>query len=90
MDRDIRELALLKFREELFLKELEQYRRNLTGEYESILPYVGDEKGRYSEEKTCVVVGGLSENLRIIRASEGEFTRKQLREGGNFEYSVMG
>ena len=90
MDRDIRELALLKFREELFLKELEQYRRNLTGEYESILPYVRDEKGRYSEEKTCAVVGELSENIRIIRAYVGEMTRKKLREEGKSEEDVMG
>ena len=42
-------IALLKFREKLFLEEMEQYRAGLTGEYESILPYVRDGDGRYRQ-----------------------------------------
>ena len=47
-----KEIEMMEFRERLFLEQVEQYRAAVTGEQESILPFVRDENGVYSEEKT--------------------------------------
>ena len=46
-----KEIEMMEFREKLFLEQVEQYRAAVTGEQESILPFVRDENGVYSEEK---------------------------------------
>lgn len=85
MKKETKDLALLKFREKLFLEELEQYKIALTGEYESILPYVRDEKGHYSEEKTCALIEELSGYVRIYREYEAQMRRQELLEKGMSE-----
>lgn len=60
-----KEIEMMEFREKLFLEQVEQYRAAVTGEQESILPFVQDEKGNYSEEKTWEFVDELTKCAKI-------------------------
>lgn len=81
-------IALLKFREKLFLEEMEQYRAGLTGEYESILPYVRDDDGRYSEKKTCELIDELTDYARLYRKYESEEYLQKLEESGRSDEEI--
>ena len=54
-----KEIEMMEFREKLFLEQVEQYRAAVTGEQESILPFVRDENGVYSEEKAWKLIDEL-------------------------------
>ena len=82
------DIALLKFREKLFLEEMEQYRAGLTGEYESILPYVRDEDGRYSEKKTCELIDELTDYARLYRRYESEEYRQKVERSGRSDEEI--
>lgn len=58
---DSKKISIIEFREKLLMEELEKYRTAITGERESILPYIRDENGRYSESKTWEFIDELTE-----------------------------
>lgn len=60
-----KEIEMMEFREKLFLEQVEQYRAVVTGEQESILPFVQDENGNYSEEKTWKFIEELTKCAKI-------------------------
>ena len=75
------DISLMEFREKLFREEIERYTAAITGERESILPFVRDESGRYSEEKTWDFIRELTHCAYIY----WEYSKEQLRQAERAE-----
>lgn len=81
-------LSLLAFREELFQEELEHCARLLNGEEASLLPFVRDARGTYSEANTLATVRELADcallwwnhGRRKIRASSRSEEERQMNQ----------
>ena len=88
--QNIKRIALLKFREKLMAEELEQYRIHLTGEYESILPYIRDGEGHYSPEKTEEVIEELVGYVRLYHEYEADCSLREQEEMYGREWTEAG
>ena len=78
-----KEIEMMEFREKLFLEQVEQYRAAVTGEQESILPFVRDENGVYSEEKAWNLIEEL------IKCSEVYFQYMNQRRDSEKEEEFL-
>lgn len=84
---DSKYISIMEFREKLIMEELEQYAKTLTGEGESILPFIRDENGNYSEEKTWKFIGELTEYAHVYWEYYQECQRQSYRENSSFSES---
>ena len=71
-------------------EELEQYRIHLTGEYESILPYIRDGEGHYSPEKTEEVIEELVGYVRLYHEYEADCSLREQEEMYGREWTEAG
>ena len=78
-----KEIEMMEFREKLFLEQVEQYRAAVTGEQESILPFVRDENGVYSEEKAWNLIE------KLIKCSEVYFQYMNQRRDSEKEEEFL-
>ncbi len=80
MKFDSKKISIIELREKLLMEELEKYVADITGERESILPYVRGGDGRYSESKTWEFIRELTECAYIYEEYCKENMRKECRE----------
>ncbi|MCI7812953.1 MAG: hypothetical protein SO016_13105 [Lachnospiraceae bacterium] len=80
-----KEISMIEFREKLFMEEVEKYVAVITGERESILPYIRDENGIYSEKMAWEFIGELTKCAHIYWEYQKE---KDRREYENEKYPV--
>lgn len=79
------DISLMEFREKLFLEEMERYTTAITGERESILPFVRNESGHYSEEKTWALIRELTRCAHIYWEYYKEQLHREERAEGSSE-----
>lgn len=77
-----KDISIMEFREKLFMEELEKYAAAITGEQESILPFVRDESGAYSEKKTWEFIRELTKCAFVYREYDKERLRQEYEEDG--------
>lgn len=76
------DISLMEFREKLFLEEADRFVTAITGERQSLLPFIRDENGAYSEKKTWNLIQELIRCAHVY----WEYHKEQLRE----EYRAEG
>lgn len=75
-----KDISIMEFREKLFMEEIEKYVTVITGEHESILPYIRDERGIYSEKMTWEFIHELTKCAHVYWEYHKENLRREYED----------
>lgn len=83
-----KDISIIEFREKLFMEEVEKYVAAITGEQESILPFVRDESGNYSEKKTWEFIQELTKCAHTYWEYEKQKWREERKKEHMLDWMI--